>query len=243
MTELGRNPARIMPVIQSFIDDAAGEPVRFVGEPIWPGRSAAEICEATRHEALINLAFATTSATILCPYDTADLPPAVIADACRTHPTLISRGQIKLSHIFAGPDGLLPGCDDPLPDVPAEAKVESYAQDLRAVRTLIGEAARDAGLPHPRAVDLVLAVSEVAANTLRHTSAGGSISLWHVDGELICQLADAGHIADPLAGRRSPDRDHPGGQGLWLVNQVCDLVELRTGRDGTVIRLHMRINR
>jgi len=27
---------------------------------------------------------------------------------------------------------------------------------------------------------------------------------------------------------------------LWLVNQVCDLVELRSGEDGTTVRMHMR---
>jgi hypothetical protein len=27
---------------------------------------------------------------------------------------------------------------------------------------------------------------------------------------------------------------------LWLVNQVCDLVELRSGADGTTVRMHMR---
>jgi hypothetical protein len=60
MSELGRNPARIIPVIQAFVDRAAGGPARFVGEPIWPGRTAAEMREGTRHEALINLAFAGT---------------------------------------------------------------------------------------------------------------------------------------------------------------------------------------
>lgn len=241
MSVLGRNPARIMPAIQAFIDEAAGEPIRFVGEPIWPGRSAAEICEATRHEALVNLAFEPASATILCLYDVTGLPEEVIADARRTHPVLISGGRSERSQVFAGPDGMPDGCDYPLPGVPAGAAAASYAQDLRAVRALVRDEARQAGLPYSRAVDLVLAVSEVAANTLRHTCAGGTISLWRADGELICQLADTGHIADPLAGRRQPARGHQGGQGLWLVNQVCDLVELRTGQAGTVVRLHMRL--
>lgn len=241
ITELGRNPARIIPAIQTFIDSAAGERIRFVGEPIWPGRNAAEICEATRHEALINLAFAAARAAILCPYDVAGLPGEVIADARRTHPVLIDDGRPERSRAYAGRYGMPSGCTMPLPGVPPDARVEQYARDLRTLRTLIAGEARRSGLPHPRAVDLVLAASEVAANTLRHTASGGTISLWRTEGEMICQLADTGHIADPLAGRRSPDRDHPGGQGLWLVNQVCDLVEIRTSRQGTIVRLHMRL--
>lgn len=239
MSELGRNPARIIPAIQTFIDGAAGERIWFVGEPIWPGRSAPEIREATRHEMLINLAFASSGATVLCPYDAAGLPDDVIADARQTHPVLLDGGRCARSQTFGWPDRLPARCAEQLPGVPADARVEVYAQDLRSLRTLITDEARHAGLSHPRVVDLVLAVSEVAANTLRHTSSGGTMSLWRAGGELICQLADTGHIADPLAGRRPPDRDHPGGQGLWLVNQICDLVEIRTGRSGTVVRLHM----
>jgi anti-sigma regulatory factor (Ser/Thr protein kinase) len=241
MSELGRNPARILPAIQEFIDEAAGEPIRFVGEHIWSGRSAAEISEATRHDALINLAFGPVSATMLCPYDVARLPDAVIADARRTHQVLIAGGRSERSQAFACADGMPAWCDYRLAGVPAGATVAAYARDLRAVRSLVENEARMAGLSKPRVVDLVLAVSEVAANTLKHTAAGGTISVWQADGELICQLTDTGHITDPLAGCRPPDRDHPGGQGLWLVNQVCDLVELRSGQDGTVVRLHMSL--
>ncbi len=241
MRELGCNPARILPAIQTFINTCIGGPVRFVGEPVWPGRSAAEIREAMRHEALINLAFADADATILCPYDVTGLPRCVIADVGRTHPLLTSRGTQEPSPGFAG-HGVVPAeCDDALPPVPAYAGVLAYQDNLREVRDLIAAHARRADLPDVRTVDLVLAVSEIAANTLRHTSAGGTISIWRTDRELLCELRDSGHIADPLAGRRPPDPDHPGGQGLWLVHQVCDLTEMRTDQGGTQVRLHMRL--
>ena len=60
--------------------------------------------------------------------------------------------------------------------------------------------------------------------------------------ELVCQVQDSGYIDDPLAGRRRPTADAGGGHGLWLVHQVCDLVELRSAPGETVIRLHMRLN-
>ena len=106
---------------------------------------------------------------------------------------------------------------------------------------MVTRGAQRAGLEADRATDLVIAVSEVAANTLRHTTAGGTLHLWRTAGELVCQVQDSGFIADPLAGRRVPGYDLPGGKGLWLVNQVCDLVELRTSPAGTSIRLHMRL--
>ena len=101
--------------------------------------------------------------------------------------------------------------------------------------------ARDAGLPDSRANDLVLAVSEVAANTLRHTRSSGTLNLWHDASEIVCEIHDEGVITDPLAGRRAPAPHALGGHGLWLVHQVCDLVELRSDYTGTTIRMHMSI--
>jgi hypothetical protein len=62
--------------------------------------------------------------------------------------------------------------------------------------------------------------------------------VWRSPGEVVCQLQDSGNVTDPLAGRWRP-ADRPTGHGLWVVNQVCDLVELRTGPYGTVVRMHM----
>jgi anti-sigma regulatory factor (Ser/Thr protein kinase) len=117
----------------------------------------------------------------------------------------------------------------------------TYRTDLSAVRALVSERARDAGLPDARISDLVLAVSEVAANTLRHTQSHGTLSIWHDGGELVCEIRDEGMIADPLAGRRRPPPDATGGHGLWIVRQVCDHVEIQSDDAGTTIRMHMSL--
>ena len=122
MAKLGRNPARITPEVRAFADKHPGQRVRFVGEPIWPGRSAAEIGEAARHEALINLAFARAPMTILCPYDASGLAGSVLADARRTHQEPAASGATGQTWR----DNLPPGCDRPLHPVPAEAEVLAY---------------------------------------------------------------------------------------------------------------------
>jgi anti-sigma regulatory factor (Ser/Thr protein kinase) len=236
MTELGRNPARIIPEVRAFADKHPGQRVRFVGEPTWPGRSVAEVCEAARHEALTNLAFAQTPITILCPYDASGLAGSVLADARRTHQEPAAAGATGQTWR----DNLPPGCDRPLPPPPAAAEAIAYDTDLASVRRLVAGHARRAGLAGERTLDLVLAANELAANTISHTTGGGVLQVWHTQEEIVCQVHDQGEITDPLAGRvrHSPDDR---GHGLWLVNQVCDLVELRTGRAGTTVRLHMRL--
>lgn len=232
MADMGRNPARIIPRLRAFIDRFPGQHVRFVGEPIWPGRSPAEICEATRHEALINLAFARDDVAVLCPYNAARLSPSAIAAARRTHPATAD-GRATAGQVPAE-------CDQPLPAPPASAETLAYHTDLAPVRRLVEGHAWRAGLAQERAADLVLAVSEIAANTLGHTGSGGMLHVWHDEREILCQVHDQGWIADPLAGRvkRGPESR---GHGLFLVNHLCDLAEVRTGPDGTTVRLHMRL--
>ena len=112
--------------------------------------------------------------------------------------------------------------------------------EARPVRRLVESHAGRARLAEERAADLVLAASEVAANTLSHARSDGMLHVWRDDQEVLCQLHDQGWITDPLAGRvrHGPESR---GHGLFLVNQVCDLVELITGREGTTVCLHMRL--
>jgi len=134
-----------------------------------------------------------------------------------------------------------PPAPPPLPPPGDDATCHTYRTDLAKVRALVLQQARVAGLGEGRANDLVLAVSEVAANTLRHTRSAGTLTIWREAGELVCEVQDEGTIADPLAGQRRPGPDATGGHGLWLVNQVCDLVELRSDETGTTIRMHMAV--
>jgi anti-sigma regulatory factor (Ser/Thr protein kinase) len=117
----------------------------------------------------------------------------------------------------------------------------SYTTDLAAIRAVVHKYAIEAGLSEARAIDLVLAVSEVAANTVRHAKSPGCLKIWYDARQIICQIEDEGTISDPLAGHRRPSLDAMGGHGLWIVNQVCDRVEIDSGETGTTVRLYMAI--
>jgi MEDS: MEthanogen/methylotroph, DcmR Sensory domain len=204
MAELGRNPARIIPAVVTYASQHLGRPVCCIGEPIWPGRTAAETLEATRHEALINLAFRNSPITFVCPYDSAGLPGWVTADAASTHPAVIKDGKATASASYLGPMNLPPRCNWALPRPPARAEALGYRDDLRPVRSFVLSRAKCAGLAPPRIPDLVLAISELAGNTLRHTDGGGTVQVWRSRAEIICQVADPGQITDPLIGHPRP---------------------------------------
>jgi anti-sigma regulatory factor (Ser/Thr protein kinase) len=244
MASLGRNPARIIPVWREFVAAAeAGRPLRGIGEPAWPGRSEAELAECDHHESLLNRAFADAPAfTLLCPYDKRGLADEVLEAARRNHPELIEAGRRRTSGEYVDP-GTGPGPLAALLAPPAAQPAEFGfgAADLRLVRSFVCEHAVRAGLDSHRQADLVLAVSELAANSVQYGGGEGRVRVWR-DGELLhCEVADDGRLDDPLVGRARPSPMQERGRGLWLVNQLCDLVQLRSGPDGTVGRVSMRV--
>ena len=244
MEMLGRNPGRILPAWTRFVADNAGSGggMRGIGEPIWAERSASELSECQLHESLINLAFAAVDDfRLICPYDTAALPEDVIAEARGSHPVVSYGGLENVSLDYRGIDKVAARFSEPLAEPPAEAEELSVSlPELRAARRLVWRRAEEAGLGE-RAEDFGLAVNEVLSNSLQHAGEGGTLRLWHDADGLVCEVRDSGHIAEPLIGREEPALGQIGGHGMWLVNLVCDLVQVRSSEQGSTIR--MRMNR
>jgi anti-sigma regulatory factor (Ser/Thr protein kinase) len=103
----------------------------------------------------------------------------------------------------------------------------------------VREAGVAAGLDAVRTADLVLAADEIATNSIRHGRGIGILRVWIEDRSVICDVRDAGQLDEPLAGRSRPATDQIGGRGLWLVNQLCELVQVRSSMAGTIVRLHV----
>jgi anti-sigma regulatory factor (Ser/Thr protein kinase) len=243
MAGVGRNPARIIPAWTDFVDEAGatGRSFRGIGEPIWAGRTPEELVECERHEALLNLAFGGDPAwRLACPYDTTALAPAVLQEAERNHPYLRDIDGERVSQTYWDLPAIAAPFDRALPEPPASAETLTIdAARMSDARRFVGERAQAWGLTLERADDLVLAAGEVATNTIRHGGGEGLLRMWEANGSVICEIADQGSITDPLAGRRHPRWDTAGGFGLWLANQVCDLVQVRTFATGSVVRLHV----
>jgi anti-sigma regulatory factor (Ser/Thr protein kinase) len=245
MTQVGRNPTRIISAWSGLLAEhaAGGRRARGIGEPVWPGRSDAELVECSHHESLLNLAFAGWPAFwLLCPYDTGALGGHVVDEARRNHPTLLRGASRAPSHVYRGLHGagdVLAG--PPLPE-PAQAPVEITVspEALADVRRFAADHATAAGFDRRRVQDVVLAVSELATNTVIHGGGRGVLRTWR-DGETVVhEVHDPGVIREPLVGRQRPAPGQIGGRGLWLVNEVCDLVQLRSSPAGTVVRVHLR---
>lgn len=251
MERLGRNPGRIIAAWREFVEEHAGRgaPLRGIGEPVWPGRSASELVECRRHESLLNLAFGRGPAFwLMCPYDTEALDVDVIEDARSTHPFVLAHGAHgtggvdHASNVYRPPDPCTEMLGDALPPPPRDRQELDFTPDrLGALRELLRALARDAGLDSRREADLLLAVGELTANSLLHGGGRGTLLIWREPEALVCEVRDAGRIEDPLVGRARPKPEALSGRGLWIVNELCDLVELRSTPTGTVARVRIAV--
>lgn len=244
MAEVGTNPARIIPAWQDFVTDnaAPGRRLRGIGEPIWADRSAAELAECQRHEALLNVCFSDPDFWLLCPYDTETLSEAVLDEARRNHPFVSSLTEHERSAVFPGTAALARPFDEPLPEPPAGARAMAIdGPQLAQLRAFVAGCASGAGLSPDQTAELVFVVHELATNAVLHGGGEGALRVWQEPDALVCEVRDGGQIADPLAGRVRPAQLAQSGRGLWLANQLCELVQIRSLPAGSVVRVHKRL--
>jgi anti-sigma regulatory factor (Ser/Thr protein kinase) len=243
MEDLGRNPAWIIPAWADFVQPLAeaGRPGRGIGEPVWFGRTEDELIECGRHEALLNLAFAgNTGFTLMCPYDATRLDRVVIDEAHRNHPHVGRPGACCPNERYE-PD-IPPMLDGPLSTPPPDALALRFdGRSLDAVRRHVECACECAGMERHRLHDMVVSASEAASNSIRHGGGSGTLLTWRDAATFYCQISDQGRIADPLTGRIRPSLDQITGRGMWIMHQLCDLVQLRSLTAGQIVRLHVAL--
>ncbi|MFP5220337.1 MAG: anti-sigma factor RsbA family regulatory protein [Actinomycetes bacterium] len=219
----------------------SGQRLRVVGEqPLaaLPDKHVRELC---RVDAAFNDVCSFPGVSIVCPYDVGALAPDVIDLVRRSHPELTSGGRRRRNPDYVTPAELLaehrhgPPLDEPngplreliRPTRPSEA------------RAFVADSARQLGVDGPRLDDFLIAVNEITANAFRHATID-RVRVWREADRLCCGVRDSGPgLADPLAGYRQPALDASAGRGMWLAHQLADLVEVRTGPTGTVVRLHL----
>lgn len=246
MGVVGENPARIIPAWEGFVTSHSGSStaLRGIGEPIWPGRTTAELDECHFHESLLNVAFgAGPPFWLLCPYDTTGLDPTDIARAGHTHPLLFDGQTHRPSGAYAPSNGVGSPHDGPeLTPAPSDAGHVAVdgPNSLPSLREFTQRSLAASALSRDRTSDFVLAVNELATNSIMHGGGAGTLRLWFDDTHVIAEMRDAGHITDAMVGRVTPTPAAQSGRGLWITNQLCELVQIRSAGTGTVIRVHMR---
>lgn len=237
-------PRALGPAFEWFTDlvrtsDGSGDPGgSFVVEHRHDGRSPAEVRELMRYDSLANDVLAGVGARMVCAYDSARNPAGVLDEVERTHPFVLRGDQPVSSGSFVETTAYLAPAahlDAPPPD----AYEWHPPFDLSALRAAVGARGRRV-LGVGRVADLVFAVNEAIANAHDHGDGPTRVALWVDGGCVVAEVEDRGPgFADDRAGYFPPADPLGRGRGLWLTRRLCDLVEIRTGAEGSTVRIHV----
>lgn len=116
-------------------------------------------------------------------------------------------------------------------------------EDLPVLRAIVSRAARAAGLDEDRAGQFTLAVNEAATNAIRYATGWAEVTSRTDAGWLSVEVSDDGPglpTAGHAAGRPPPTATH--GRGFWLMDELCDRVEVDSGPSGTRVRLSVSVD-
>ncbi len=227
----GRNPARVLPALRSFLEAHRGRRARIVAEPVYAELSAAGLAETLIAELVLSKSECHDwDAQMCCLYDTESLGAGAVDVVRSAHPDPSDRAATAAA--------LAAAFTRDLPPAPADAEAcKADMTTLGTLRDFVRRGAVTSGLDGERSEDLVYAVNEVVTNSICHGEGRAAVSMWTEQGITCCEVRDRGRFADVLVGRIAPRPGQASGRGLWLVNQLCDLVQVRSSYGGTVVRM------
>jgi anti-sigma regulatory factor (Ser/Thr protein kinase) len=211
--------------------------VRLIGEPPWAIGNDAQVRDWARYESVLNVAFDGMPVSLICPYDTRELPPEIVEHARSTHPGIVGPAGSTPSKEYEDPHEFCRRLNSRVkrPEGEPAMEYEFNLADLHGLRRLVTSMAVASGLPGSRADELALAVNEIASNAVVHGSPPATLRIWQGDREFVCEVSDSGDgIKDVLAGQLTPATEGIGGRGIWLSRMLCDAVEIRNGVGCTV---------
>lgn len=231
-----QSPAQTIARYQAAMNETftTGSSLRVVGEVDF-GPTEIDHAEWTRYESVLNTAFASRSASVVCPYDTRRLPAYVVENARLTHPNTVYGSRRRSSDKFDPA-----AYTTPLPLALNGCLLDELTVNgsLRPVRELVERVSQQAGFLQERTAEICLVVNEIATNAIRHGQPPVQVRAWVDDPTIFFEVTDTGTGPNnPLQGFIPPDPHRLDGKGLWLARQLADRLEIAASADGTSVRI------
>ncbi|MCW3013288.1 MAG: hypothetical protein JWO02_380 [Solirubrobacterales bacterium] len=186
------------------------------------------------YEAITNLAYAHLPVWVVCTYDANGLPDPVLEAAWQTHPEVLTDGWEASDH-FEDPRELvrkLTREPEPLP----ELRSVSASEDLEVFREQLARELVAENVPEAKALDILVAGTEIAANAVRHGAGIEEVRVGRAEGRFVCEVVDrGGGFDDPVAGYLAPREGT--GSGLWVARQLAWRLESFDSPRGFTVRI------
>jgi anti-sigma regulatory factor (Ser/Thr protein kinase) len=186
-------------------------------------------------EAALNRSFAHLPSWVLCTYNANGLPDPVLDAVWRTHPEVVIGDRWTGSDHFEDPDRLLRRITRE-PEPVRELRPISIGADIEAFRERLARELDAEKVPRERALDMLVAGTEIAANALEHGGGVAGVRVGRARGRFVCEIIDRGNgFDDPAAGYLAPRKGV--GTGLWIARQLTWRIEFFHSSQGFTARI------
>jgi anti-sigma regulatory factor (Ser/Thr protein kinase) len=205
-----------------------------VASDVQVGPSPAEWDEWLGYEAMMNRCFAHLPTWALCTYNADGLPDPVLDAVWRTHPHVLADETWTASDHFEEPDELLRRAT-PEPKSLAGLRPMPFGRDVESFREHLAQELATANVSGPKALEMLLAASELFANALQHGGGVAAVRVGRAEGRFVCEVVDRGDgFDDPAAGYLAPRAGV--GTGLWIARQLAWRIEFLRSSQGFTAR-------
>jgi anti-sigma regulatory factor (Ser/Thr protein kinase) len=190
--------------------------------------------EWTAYEAITNLAYSHLPVWVVCAYDANRLPDPLLEAVSQTHPEMLGDGWQASDH-YEDPRELVRNLT-PEPEPLPELRSIRAGDDLELFREQLAVELMAAQVSEAKALEMLIAGTEVAANALRYGGGIEEVRVGCAEGRFVCEVIDRGSgFDDPMTGYLAP-RDGTG-SGLWVARQLAWRVESFHSPQGFTVRI------
>jgi anti-sigma regulatory factor (Ser/Thr protein kinase) len=198
------------------------------------GPTPEDWAEWASYEAITNLAYAHLPVWVVCAYNANTTPDPALESVYRTHPDVHGDAWQADDH-YEDPRDLvraLTPVPEPLPGLRSWAP----GDDLELFREKLANELTDEDVPAAKALDLLVAGTEIAVNAVRHGAGIHRVRTGRAEGRFVCEVIDRGRgFDDPVAGYIAPREGT--GRGLWVARQLMWKVESFDSPRGFTVRV------
>jgi anti-sigma regulatory factor (Ser/Thr protein kinase) len=186
------------------------------------------------YEAITNLAYSHLPVWVVCTYNANGLPDRVVEDVWTTHAEVLTDRWVQSNH-FEDPREVVRKLT-PEPEPLPELRSISATEDLELFREQLARELAAEKVPEAKALDMLVAGTEIAANSVRHGGGIEEVRAGRADGRFVCEVIDRGPgFDDPVAGYLAPRAG--AGTGLWVARQLTWRVESFHSPRGFTVRM------
>jgi anti-sigma regulatory factor (Ser/Thr protein kinase) len=229
---------------------AAGTTVRLISQyhdDSGNGADADRLESYVRMEAASNEVFSPFGHRWACLYDTRTYPESLLHRVMQVHPAMLrADDRVRANPDYRQPAEFLAAHREQLQPVPAGVGVDLVLQvidDLRDLRRSLRNWAARLPVDVQRVESVLLVVSEVATNALRHGRPPVRVRAWRTGDNLDVRVDDHGTRPVPVTAGYQPPAGSEPGFGLFLARSIADTVRVVSDDGITSVALEFQLGR